>query len=154
MAGSGEVWAFVATCPAGTTPDDPIVIDLSMPVREIVSIKVQIPPGPAGAMGWALGAAGQQVIPTPPTSFVITDNETFDYDLPKQIDSGAWQVQMWNVGQYDHSIYIYFTVQLPDAPAVSASGLVLPAETLGSAVVVGSRSTLTPTAPALVASGP
>lgn len=132
MAGSGQVYAFVPTCPPGVTPDAPIIIDLTMPTREIDEIRVEVPPGPAGTMGWALGAAGEQVIPTPPTSFVITDRNTFVYQLPEQIDSGAWQAQMWNVGQYPHSIYVYFTVHVPDAQPTQASNLIIPAASLGS----------------------
>lgn len=149
MAGAGEVWAFVATCPPATPVNEPIIIDLLMPVREVVQIEVQVPPGPAGAMGWALGAAGSQVIPTPPTSFVITDSQTFVYELPDQITSGAWQAQMWNIGQYAHSIYVYFTVQLPDAQVDPSAGTLLPVESLGSALVVTPRAISTPAPPAL-----
>jgi hypothetical protein len=132
MAGAGEVWAFVATCPPGIQSDAPIILELAMPVRDVISIRVEIPIGPSGAMGWALGAAGAQVIPVPPTQFVVTDRNTFIYELPQQIDSGAWEAQMYNTGQYEHSIYVYFTVQLPDADDTRPTTVILPAEALGS----------------------
>lgn len=146
MAGTGQVFAFVPTCPPGTPESAPLTINLTMPTREIDSIRIRVPPGHSGCVGWALAAAGQQYIPTPPTSFAIDDNTVIDWALTELIDSGAWQAQMWNIGQYPHSIYVYFTVHVPDAPPQQTSNLILPAHLLGSgaAAPVAAPLTLAP----------
>lgn len=131
MVGAAEERAFIVTCPPGVTQDAPQLTDLVMPVREVLGIRVQVPPGPSGTMGFAIGAAGVPIIPYDSEVFVVTDDETFDFTLPDQIDSGAWQAQMYNQGQYPHSIYVYFTVQLPAVPVDVNAGAVLPAATLG-----------------------
>lgn len=132
MAGAQEVRAFEVTCPPGVLPDAPQIVDLVMPVRTVLGIRVRIPPGPLASMGFAIGAAGVPVIPYDSDVYVVADNETFEWDLADQINSGAWQVFMFNGGQYAHTIYVYFTVQLPDQPTSTAAGSVLPAASLGS----------------------
>lgn len=136
MAGAAEVRAFQVTCGPGVTADAPQITDLAMPVRTVLSIKVQVPPGPLSSMGFAIGAAGVPIIPYDSSVFIVTDDETFDFTLPGQINSGAWQVQMYNNGQYPHTIYLYFTVELPDQPTEPASsGPPLTALNLGSGPV-------------------
>lgn len=69
-------------------------------------------------MGFALGAANIPVLPVGPNTFIVADNEVIDWPLAEQINSGAWQAFMYNTGLFSHTIYILFTVQLPDEPAI------------------------------------
>lgn len=133
MAGADEVRAFQVMCPPGVQPDAPQITNLAMPVRTVLGIKVRIPPGPLSAMGFAIGAAGVPIIPYDSSVFIVTDDDEFNWTLPNQIDSGAWQVQMYNIGQYPHTIYIEFTVRLPDAPRGPASSPLLSVASLSSA---------------------
>lgn len=139
MAGAVEVRAFEVTCPPGVTSDAPQVTDLDMPVRTVLSIKAQVPPGPLSAMGFAIGAAGVPIIPYDSSVFIVTDDATFDWTLPGQINSGAWQVQMYNTGQYPHTVYLYFTVELPDQPVAPAT-----TTPIISAANLGSNTPVTP----------
>lgn len=124
MAGSDEVYQFVATCPPNTAQAAPVTIGLAMPVRIVNSIRCRIPPGPAGVMGFALGSAGITVIPRQAGAFLSGDNEIFTLDLDGQIESGAWQVQMYNTSpSIPHSVYLTFQVSLP---AASSSGVTQP----------------------------
>lgn len=147
MAGSQEVRAFEVLCPPGVTSDDPQITNLNMPVRTALSIRVRVPPGPLSAMGFQLGMANTPIIPFNDDTFVIADNETFEWDNQGWPNSGAWQVFMFNTGQYPHTVYIYFTVELPDAPIEQAMSII-PAESLGpppgSLITVPDAPTLPP----------
>lgn len=116
MAGAQEVREFEVLCPAGTFKFAPQVTDLNMPTRVVLNIRVRIPPGPNGVMGFAIGAAGAFVIPINDGEYIVGSDEILEWSLADQIDSGAWQVTMYNVGIYDHTIYMTWTVELPDLP--------------------------------------
>lgn len=140
MAGAAEVRAFQVTCPPGTTQDAPFIADLLMPVRIVDEIRVRVPPGPLSSMGFAIGAGGVPIIPYDSDVFVVANDETFTWDLADQIESGAWQALMFNNGQYPHTIYIYFTVHLPDVPSSLAPVGLISAAALGSVASVASAS--------------
>jgi hypothetical protein len=106
-----EVRTFEVTVPAGTLEAAPFTAELSMPARIVRSVRVRIPPGPAGVMGWALGAAGERVLPWNPGAWIIGDNEAIEWPLEGQIESGAWQLQAYNTGVYDHSLYLTFLLE-------------------------------------------
>lgn len=148
MAGSQEVRAFEVLCQPGTTSDAPQITDLDMPVRTALSIRVRIPPGPLSSMGFQLAMANTPIIPFNDDTFVIADDETFEWDNQGWPNSGAWQAIMYNTGQYPHTIYLYFTVELPDTPVSSAAAVILPAESLGpppgSLIIVPDAPTLPP----------
>lgn len=131
MAGSQEVRAFEVTCPPNTAADNPQITDLNMPVRTALSIRVRIPSGPLSSMGFQLAMANTPIIPFNDDTFVIADDETFEWDNQGWPNSGAWQAIMYNVGQYPHTIYIYFTVELPDTPAAASTAQFLPIQSLG-----------------------
>jgi hypothetical protein len=107
-----EFREFVVTCPTGILPANPQVTNISMPPRVVEKVRVRVPPGPRGNMGFAIGAGGLQLIPQQQGQFIIADDETIDLDLTTTIDSGAWQVFMVNNGTYSHSIYVTFAVNL------------------------------------------
>lgn len=136
MAGAQEVRAFEVTCPPGIAKATPQITNLVMPVRTVISIRVRVPPGCLSSMGFAIGAAGVAIIPYQSSVFVVADDETFEWAIPGQIDSGAWQVQMYNTGQYPHTIYMYWTVMLPDTPRPNPLTQGLPLAALNSPLYV------------------
>lgn len=118
MAGAVEVRAFQVTCNPGVSAANPQITALAMPVRDVHNIRVRVPPGPNGFMGFAIGSAGNNVIPINAGAFIVASDEIIDWSLADQIDSGAWQAIMYNTGRFPHTIYVLFTVELPDvAPA-------------------------------------
>jgi len=117
---AAEVRNFAVTVPAGTAITAPQVTDLAMPARVVRKIRVRIPPGPSGAVGWALGAAGERVLPWGPGQWIVADDEAIEWELVDQITSGAWQLQAYNTGVFDHTLYITFLV---DPPAAAGSAL-------------------------------
>lgn len=120
MAGSDEVRVFTPTCPIGTPSTAPQVTNLIMPPRTVKHIRIRIPKGPNGVMGFALTSGGLNVIPYGAQAFIIASDEVIDWDPVDQIDSGSWQVAMYNTGLYPHTIYIQMTVAVPDVPDASA----------------------------------
>lgn len=109
-----EVREYAVTIPKGTTAAAPYKVQLSMPVRVVSQIRVRVPPGPRGVMGFAVGSAGKAVIPINGT-WVVTDNVTLAFPITGYVDSGTWTVLGYNGGTYTHTIYLTFTCTLPGA---------------------------------------
>lgn len=107
-----ELYEFQALIPAGTPLFAPVTIAVTMPVRLVRSIEWMVPPGPGGTMGWALAAAGQNIIPVNRDAWIVTDNEQRTWELTDTIESGAWQVKGYNTGLFDHTVYLRFLVDL------------------------------------------
>lgn len=136
MAGALEVRKFQVTCPPATTQADPQTSSISMPVRTVRSIRVRVPPGPSGVMGFLLAMASQPVIPTQANTYLIADNEIFEWDNQDWPESGAWQVQMYNTGIFAHTIYLTFVVEVPDTPTAGATSISLDIGSLSSPATV------------------
>jgi len=118
---ASEVRNYEVTIPAGTLASAPLLTDLAMPPRTVTAVRVRIPPGPRGLVGWALAVAGTQVIPWNAGAWIVGDDEILDWPLANQIDSGAWQLSAYNTGIYDHAIYVTFSLE----PVGSRGGLAL-----------------------------
>lgn len=112
---AAEIRNFVVTIAAGTPIATPQVTALTMPARIVRHVRVRIPPGPLGSVGWALGAAGVPVIPWNAGGWIVGDDETLEWDVSGQIDSGAWQLIGYNLGLNAHSVYVTFSLDLPGA---------------------------------------
>lgn len=103
---SAEVRHYAVTVPAGTTIDAPITQDLAMPARIVSGIEVVVPPGPAGTMGFRIATGGVSVIPPDAEGWITTNNEVISWATDNYLTTGAWQVQAYNNGQYDHTVYV------------------------------------------------
>jgi hypothetical protein len=113
-----EVHKFAVTVPAGTTQAAPQVTQLAMPPREVVAVRVVVPPGPRGQVGFSLGSSGNPIIPYEPAAWIVADNEAIDWPLEGQITSGAWELRAYNLGKYAHTLEFRFETNLPGEPAV------------------------------------
>jgi hypothetical protein len=102
------VRSFVVLTPAGTTVAAPLTTSLAMPGRIVRSIRVRVPPGPAGSVGFALVSGGQQMIPEAAGTYLVMDDEVVDWPLTDQLETGAWQLRTYNVGRWDHTLYLTF----------------------------------------------
>ena len=113
-----EIRTFAVTIPAGTTRAAPFTADTSFPDRVVTRVTWRVPPGPAGVMGWRLTMGGVQVMPLPAGAWIVTDGAGGEWVLDGQPDSGAWQVTGYNTGQFPHTVYLDFHVDLVQlAPA-------------------------------------
>lgn len=102
------VRSFAVLTPAGTTAASPLVTDLTMPARLVRWVRIRVPPGPAGQLGIALTSNRQWVIPEVPSTWLVFDNETVEWELQDQIETGAWQLRSYNTGRWDHTAYLTF----------------------------------------------
>jgi hypothetical protein len=114
-----EVRTYAVTVAAGGSAGAPVTTDLDMPARIVQRIRVRVPPGPSGEVGFALGSAGQRVIPWGGETWLVADDESLDWTPVDAISSGAWQLIAYNTGTYDHTVYVTFDL---DPPGGSGSG--------------------------------
>jgi hypothetical protein len=106
-----EVRSFQVTTPTFTDRFSPLTTDLTMPVRIVTAIDILVPPGPSGHLGIAVSASGVPIIPINPGEWLVADDEKLHWDLEDQIESGAWQLQSWNDGEYSHTVWVRFSLQ-------------------------------------------
>lgn len=111
-----EVRHFTATIPAGTLLASPVTVAITMPPRVVRSIYWRVPDGPLGLFGWQLAMGGVKVLPTAGDLYVIANNESDTWYPEDHPDSGAWQVIGYNTGANPHSVYLAFSVDLPEPP--------------------------------------
>lgn len=120
-----EIRDFTVTIPAGTPIAAPVTVAITMPPRVVRWVRWRVPPGPKGLMGWALAAAGTNVIPWNAGGWIVADNEVETWNLEGQIDSGAWQVRGYNTGANPHSIYLAFGLDLPNVAPSALPGTLI-----------------------------
>lgn len=111
-----EVRSFAITVPAGTQPTAPLVAPLRLGPRLVREVRVRVPPGPSGKVGWALAAAGVRVVPWAGADWIVADDEVIDLPLEGQISTGAWELWAYNVGVFAHTLYIVFLLDPAQRP--------------------------------------
>lgn len=125
-----EVYRFSVTVPHGTLQSAPQVTQLPMPVREVRSVEVTVPPGPHGLVGFQFTSGSGLVLPVNAGQFIVMDGRTRRWDLNDYMTSGAWALTAYNTGTNDHTLEIAFECDLAAAPAQSVGFQPLPAESL------------------------
>lgn len=126
------VYGFVVTVPAGTEKAGNWTQDVSFASAVVNTIEVRVPPGPRGNMGFAIGSGGTAVMPFNAGEWIVTDDEKITWGVDDQFDSGAWQVLAYNLGRYDHALYIRFLCDPTAGRAGQTSPLPLSASVLES----------------------
>lgn len=125
-----EIRSFQVLTPTGTLAASPLVTDLSFPPRTVQQVEITVPPGPSGLVGFALGLAGQPIIPLNAGEWIVTDDERISWPLVDYPNSGAWQLTTYNLGDYDHTIYVRFLLAVIDTSG-SSGAQPIPAAALG-----------------------
>ena len=114
---AAEVHQFTATILAGATALSPTVVDLALEGYEIESVDLEVPPGPAGLMGFYLARSGQQWIPYESDEWIVWDDRFKNWTLIDQPTGGGWQVIGYNLDDYDHDVVVRFHVNTLTTPA-------------------------------------
>ena len=114
---AAEVRQYTATFPAGTPIAAPAVVSVAFPPRVVRQVDWRIPPGAQGVMGWQLAMGGVQVLPTRSDTWVVDDGTSGTFTLDGYPDSGSWQAIGYNTGQYSHSVFLTFHLDLPQRAA-------------------------------------
>lgn len=127
---SAQLFEFDVTTPAGTAKATPLVQNLVMPSRVVRRITIKVPPGPNGQLGFAVGMVNTPVIPANAGAFIVTSDETIEWDVINLPDSGAWQIISYNTGQYPHTIYTRWEVDLVAGADAGAVPQLLPASAI------------------------
>lgn len=122
-----QVQQFVVTIPAGTPITAPAVIELPLDNWEIESLDLEVPPGPAGLMGFHVANNGVQWLPRGAGTWLVWDDRAASWNLTGQPNAGGWQVVGYNTGTYDHAVIARFHV---NPPAAAADGAPPPAVTI------------------------
>lgn len=107
---STRVESFDVTVPAGTAIASPQETAMSFQRGRVDRLKVFVPPGPSGLVGFQIAHSGQPIIPRNPLSFIVTDNEHVDMDLDNYPTGDAWSIMAYNIDVYDHTLYITFHI--------------------------------------------
>jgi hypothetical protein len=124
-----EIRNFAAVIVTGSTSSAPQTVNLDMPARYVRSVRVRVPPGPKGALGFALASAGVNVIPWGSGQWIVADDEVFDWPLEGYVESGSWQVRAYNLGGYPHTLYVTFQLDpltAGSSPVISSPLVVSP----------------------------
>lgn len=132
-----QLFEFDVTTPAGIAKATPQITNLTMPSRIVRRITIKVPPGPNGQLGFAVGMVNTAVIPAALGTFIVTSDETIIWDVAELPDSGAWQIISYNTGQYPHTIYTRWEVDLVQDPASASSPLLIPTATILPVVAGG-----------------
>ena len=107
---AAEIRSFAPSVPAGTLATAPVSLPLTMPDRIVQRIRIRVPPGPRGLMGFALTVSGGVIIPWGPAQWIIADDEIMEWDLTDYPTTGAWALLAYNTGQVAHTVYLQFSL--------------------------------------------
>jgi hypothetical protein len=100
------VRSFQVSVPTTATIAAPFTQPLAMPAWIVRVVRVRVPPGPRGLMGWRLTSGGQAMVPDDPTQWIVADDETFTWQLEGAPEGDAWQLQGYNLGRFAHVVYL------------------------------------------------
>lgn len=109
---ASEIRSFTVLTPAGVQKAAPLITPMAMPPRIVREIEIRVPPGPNGELGFAIGMAGQAIIPFNAGEWIVTSDEIVKWQFDTPLNSGAWQCQSYNTGNYPHTIQIRFYLDL------------------------------------------
>lgn len=107
-----EVRSYSGTIPAGTAKTAPVTLDMSFPPRVVDRIIVTVPTGCNGSVGFRIIAAGMPVIPIQLNTWIVTSGTEVSIPTDGYHDSGSWQLQAYNTGNFDHTLSVLFHLSL------------------------------------------
>ncbi len=115
-----RVLPFTVTIPAGTLPAAPYTQDLDLANWVIEQIVLEVPPGPAGLMGFQVYNNGVAWLPYGGDQWLVWDDVQQSWPLTDQPNASGWAIVGYNAGFYDHSVTVRMHVDTPGSPASTA----------------------------------
>ncbi|HTX52518.1 MAG TPA: hypothetical protein VMD08_03870 [Candidatus Baltobacteraceae bacterium] len=106
-----EYRSYAVIVPAGATIAAPNVQALAMPARIVTSIRVRVPPGPRGNLGFRLTSNRQAVIPADGLQWVVADDEVLEWPVENALQTGVWECTAYNSGVLPHTVYFLFALE-------------------------------------------
>lgn len=105
---SDHVLNFPVTIPANTAILAPVMVQASLGISILTEIRVVIPPGPAGLVGFVINSGGSQTYPETNNTWFIFDDYVYDQEVSNQINSGQWSITAYNLDVFPHTLQFYF----------------------------------------------
>jgi len=135
-AGLGRLYYLEFTIPAGTPISSPASETFPLEDNYLVSLRIRVPPGPFGQMGFRLLWAQQQVVPWGNDSWLIANDEEVTWQSNVAITSTGLVVEGYNTGNFPHTIYILALISTLSASvqqevSETSGAVALPASQVG-----------------------
>lgn len=114
-----RVLQFTATIPAEGDPTTPVTVAMPFDGWEVEAIDLEVPPGPAGTLGFYLANNGQPWIPRSSGEWIVWDDRHERFPVDGYPTASGWEIVGYNVGEYDHVVVCRFHVNpisLPGPP--------------------------------------
>jgi hypothetical protein len=122
---ASRIPAFSITVPAGTLTTAPATFSLAFAPGRVDAIEVDIPPGPAGNVGFQIQAGGRQYIPDNPGAFFILDDVHKHWPIDNANQQGSFKLVAYNTDIWDHLITVsFFVSEWPDSSSAPTSQFV------------------------------
>jgi hypothetical protein len=116
-----KVLQFAVTIPPNTLPGAPATIPLALDNWDIESIDLEVPPGPAGLMGFAIFNNGVQWIPATAGQWLQWDDVQASWPFEDQPNASGWSVVGYNEGFFPHTVTVRFHVNSVNPPATNVT---------------------------------
>lgn len=134
------IYQLTATIPANTPTNALAIEQVAIPACNVDSIDLEVPPGPAGLMGFYLAISGQQIIPFETGQFIVWDDRYDSWALDDFPQTGAWSVVGYNLdGVNGHSVVVRFHTSPFSTPTGTGMSVVINTTAVASPeVLIGS----------------
>lgn len=110
---------FGAQVPANTPQSAPVTYSLNTGFWDIESIDLEVPPGPAGLMGFQLWIGGSQWIPYEPNQWLVWDDVEKSWPMNDQPLGVPWSIVAYNSdAAFSHGIVVRFHINQVSTPTV------------------------------------
>lgn len=120
-----QVRTFEITVAPGSTRAAPVTTEIGFEPFRVVSIEVEVPPGPLGQVGFQIASSNVQLIPWNLGEWIVANNITKKWETDNYPTSGDWQFIAYNTGAFPHTLSVTFELD-PIAPAGPAPVAVTP----------------------------
>lgn len=115
-----QVIRATATIPAGVAQGDDVTLEIVLDNSDVLQVDLEVPPGPAGLMGFYLSNNDAPWIPRTPGEYFVWDDHHQSFPTAQYPTGAGWQVTGYNTGAYDHDVIVTFhvnaTTATPDQP--------------------------------------
>lgn len=129
-----QIKPYALVIPAGTAIATPLTFVTDVSPYIVSAVSVVVPDGPNGAVGFRFTSGGLAMVPASATDWIVASGETLEWGMAGQVESGAWQVVAYNTGNYPHTIYVrYFLDLIARAAAAAPPTFLAPADIQGTA---------------------
>lgn len=112
-----RVLQATVTLPTQVSHSNDVTVALPIGDWDIEAIDLEVPPGPAGVMGFYLANNGVPWIPRTSGEYIVWDDHSERFHATNYPTGGGWQVVGHNNGDNDHVVVVRFHVNAIPSPA-------------------------------------